>query len=388
MASLITDEPIQKNASKKPWTVRRALLRALPFLLLTPLGLLLTWLSTIDANVTEKLWSTSVYPVIAQCVSAVTGLFPFSVAELIIVLAIPGAAAALTVFVVRLVRGKGLRAVITARFVSTLLAIVSTGYFCFVLTGGINYNRLTFSDYSGLEVRESTSDELAGLCRSLAENANELRAQVNTDENGVFTLSQSVGETAELARTSFSALHERYPVLAGRYSRPKPVVFSRVMSWLDIAGIFIPMTFESNVNVDMPDYSIPVTMCHEQTHLRGFMREDEANFIAYLACRDSDSIDFRYSGTMLALTYSMNALYKADYDVFCEIYATYCEGILADYAFNRAYWKQFEGPVAETSSKINDSYLKANNQSDGVQSYGRMVDLLLAEYRENTQNAK
>ena len=58
MASLITDEPIQKNASKKPWTVRRALLRALPFLLLTPLGLLLTWLSTIDANVTEKLWST------------------------------------------------------------------------------------------------------------------------------------------------------------------------------------------------------------------------------------------------------------------------------------------------------------------------------------------
>ncbi len=373
------------SASPKPWTVRRALLRALPFLLLTPLGLLLTWLSTLNADATERLWSTCIYPVLAQAVSAVTGLFPFSVAELIILLAIPALIVSIVVFAVRLVRGKGRRAVIAARYLSTLLAIVSTGYFCFVLTGGINYNRLTFSEYSGLEIRESSAEELTALCRSLAADANELRAQVNTDENGVFALSQSVRETASIARNSFSALHERYPVLAGRYSKPKPVVFSRVMSYLDIAGIFIPMTFESNVNVDMPDCSIPVTMCHEQTHLRGFMREDEANFIAYLACRSSDSVDFRYSGTILALTNSMNALYNVDYDAFCEIYYTYCDGILADYAYNRAYWKQFEGPVAETSSKINDSYLKANNQSDGVQSYGRMVDLLLAEYRRNAR---
>ncbi len=374
-----------KSAAKRPWTVRRAWLRALPFILLTPLGLLLGRLSTLDAAATERLWSTSVYPVLAQCVSAVTGLFPFSLAEMIIALSIPALTASVIVFVVRLVRGRGRRGVIVSRFVSTLLAIVSTGYFCFVLTGGINYNRLTFSDYSGLEIRESSVEELTALCRSLAADANELRAQTTVDENGVFALSQSVRETAVLARDSFSALHERYPVLAGRYSKPKPVVFSRVMSWLDIAGIFIPMTFESNVNVDMPDHSIPVTMCHEQTHLRGFMREDEANFIAYLACRDSDSIDFRYSGVMLALTNSMNALYRADYDAFCEIYYTYCDGILADYAFSREYWKQFEGPVAETSSKINDGYLKANNQTDGVQSYGRVVDLLLAEYRANSR---
>jgi hypothetical protein len=30
---------------------------------------------------------------------------------------------------------------------------------------------------------------------------------------------------------------------------------------------------------------------------------------------------------------------------------------------------------------MNDTYLKANAQSDGVASYGRMVDLQLAEYR-------
>ena len=41
-----------------------------------------------------------------------------------------------------------------------------------------------------------------------------------------------------------------------------------------------------------------------------------------------------------------------------------------------------DGKVAEVSNKVNDTYLKVNKQEDGVKSYGRMVDLLLAQYRE------
>jgi hypothetical protein len=37
--------------------------------------------------------------------------------------------------------------------------------------------------------------------------------------------------------------------------------------------------------------------------------------------------------------------------------------------------------VREVSSKVNDTYLKVQGQSQGVRSYGRMVDLLLAERR-------
>jgi hypothetical protein len=51
-----------------------------------------------------------------------------------------------------------------------------------------------------------------------------------------------------------------------------------------------------------------------------------------------------------------------------------------DLMYSSNYWKQFETKVAEISNKVNDSYLKANNQDDGVKSYGRMVDLLLAYY--------
>ena len=122
-------------------------------------------------------------------------------------------------------------------------------------------------------------------------------------------------------------------------------------------------------------------MCHELSHLRGFMREDEANFIGYLAFRQSESAEFQYSGVMLALVHSMNSLYSVDQDAFFALAQQYSPGVAMDFQYNNLYWQQFEGAVAEVSSKVNDSYLKANFQSDGVQSYGRMVDLLLADYR-------
>ena len=44
--------------------------------------------------------------------------------------------------------------------------------------------------------------------------------------------------------------------------------------------------------------------------------------------------------------------------------------------------KPTEGPVSRVSDKVNDTYLRANAQEEGSKSYGRMVDLLLGEYRQ------
>lgn len=56
---------------------------------------------------------------------------------------------------------------------------------------------------------------------------------------------------------------------------------------------------------------------------------------------------------------------------------------VADLAYNNAYWNHFDGKVAEASTRMNDTYLKLQNQTDGVKSYGRMVDLMLAYYAES-----
>ena len=79
--------------------------------------------------------------------------------------------------------------------------------------------------------------------------------------------------------------------------------------------------------------------------------------------------------------YKRQALYGADPDTYFSLNAGLNDGVLQDLSVNNQYWKQFEGPVSDVASSVNDAYLKANQQQDGVQSYGRMVDLLLADYR-------
>ena len=117
-------------------------------------------------------------------------------------------------------------------------------------------------------------------------------------------------------------------------------------------------------------------------HQRGFAREDEANFIAYLVCKSSDYSEFQYSGYLLAAIYSMNALYEYDPDSYKELSAKYSDGVRRDLRYDADFWKQFAGPAEKLQEKVNDTYLKSNKQSDGIHSYGRMVDLLLAEYKQ------
>ena len=112
------------------------------------------------------------------------------------------------------------------------------------------------------------------------------------------------------------------------------------------------------------------------------MREDEANFVAYLACRSSDNPEFRYSGSILAYIYSGNALYSQNLEAFRQVREKLCDQAVADLLHHNAYWDTYRGTVSEVSDKVNDVYLKVNSQEDGTKSYGRMVDLLLAWNRE------
>ncbi len=320
------------------------------------------------------------YLVYAKILSTLTRWMPFSLMEILILLLCVFVPVFLVVSVVQLIRKKrGFW-----KFFLNLFCVISIVFAMFTFGCGTNYYRYTFAERSGLTLQKSTDEELAALCRALALKINEVRPQLSEDESGVMSTEQlEYSEIASRAAEEISALGADYPEFESDLGAPKPVLLSRMMSYTNTSGIFSAFTMEANVNTDMPDYLLPATMCHELSHLHGYMREDEANFIAYLACRQSESPEFRYSGLMLAFLYSNNALFASDRELGSECYALLCEGARRDFAANSAYWKQFEGKVAEVSQKINDAYLKANDQSDGTKSYGRMVDLLLALYRRD-----
>ena len=142
---------------------------------------------------------------------------------------------------------------------------------------------------------------------------------------------------------------------------------------------------EAQYNRLITPYNIPHTICHELSHLNGYMREDEANFVGYLACVLSDDASFRYSGYCLGYIYISNALYTVDYDRWDEQRLLLRDEVGKDLSENTIYWSRYQTKLAEIKQTANDNYLKINHQEDGVKSYGRVVDLLLAYYRNEIQ---
>ena len=357
-------------------------------LILIPISLLLILLARKSSFFSEQIFAKHIYKWISQIVSSITGLFPFSIAEALVVLLPLVIIVLLLRFILRMILDKKDRGERLWRGILNVLCTASIIFFLFTIFAGLNYYRYPFTSYSNLEIRESTVEELYELTQGLMLQANELRAQVPmTDELGVFQLSVNDTKLARLANDAFKLLAEDYPVLGGVYGAPKPILFSKLMSQTEITGIFIPFTMEANVNVDVPDYTIPVTMLHELARLRGFMREDEANFIAYLAGMKSGHVDLQYSSTMLALIIAGNALYDQSPDLYFDIRNSFSDEVVKDIRANSEYWQQYKDSVVSTvSSRINDTYLKVNAQADGVKSYGRMLDLLLAQHRrENAE---
>ena len=351
-------------------------------LLLVPISFLLILLAKHSTFFAEYIFALRIYKWISQIVSLIIGILPFSLAEILFISLPIVILVAMVRFIIGMVKDKGNRGIRVLKGILNVLCVFSVLLFTFVITGGINYYRYTFSHYSNLEIRDSSVLELLELTESLAIQANEIRSNVpQTDEEGVFQLSVSTSELGKLANQAFDELSKDYPVLGGSYGAPKPILLSPLMSHTETTGIFIPFTMEANVNVAVPHYTIPATMLHEMAHLRGFMREDEANFIAYMASMKSDNIEIQYSGIMMALVYAGNALYDQDPTLYFQVRNQYSEEVRKDVRASAAYWSQFRDTVISTvSNKMNDTYLKANNQADGVQSYGRMVDLLIANY--------
>ncbi len=364
-------------------------------LILIPISLIILFLAQANPWIAEYVFARGIYKWLSQGFSLITGMVPFSIMEIeVIVLPILGIILILRFLwgiVKKIYKAQSNLGYYIANGLLNGACIFSVFLFLFVIFAGVNYQRYSFAAYSGLEIKASSVEELYNLNVELAKEASDIRTKLHIegaeDENGVVRLSSDDwNEIGKEAAESFDKLAEKYPVLGGNYGTPKPVSFSKFMSRMEITGIYWPFTLEANVNVDTTEYSIPVTMNHELAHLRGFMREDEANFIAYLACRESEDLTFQYSGVMLALSYVSNELYKADKELYGKVAELYNPYMIADMREEYYYWKQFEDTVISTiSNTMNDTYLKANNQADGVKSYGRMVDLLLAEYRENSK---
>lgn len=356
-------------------------------------GFILMYISRISRTFAQW-YSTHIYPLWVNMTGRVMGFFAFSVSEALLYTVLLLTVLTFFGIVIRAVKKCAAKCEVKREFAAwggTLYVFAGALFCLYALNCGINYHRASFSESSGIEVERYTADELKDVCLWLTGEVNGLSGKVNRDAEGVMRLglkngSNSGADERETDRGAMNReavramerLGQDYPELSGYYPNPKGLLCPWILSVQQLTGIYSPFTVEANYNSGIVDYNIPFTMCHELSHLRGFMQEEEANFIAFLASSGSENNDFRYSGYLMGWTYCMNVLYKADYDAWEEVRGQLSEEAEPDLAANREFWDRYDGRIAEVSNKVNDTYLKANDQSEGVASYDQMVDLIVA----------
>ena len=376
--------PPSRHAPSPPDRVRRSQIRLFAISLVLAAASAILGICARMVPGFAHTYSITVYPVLVNTIGRFSSIFPFSLSEAGLYLA-----AVFCILNLLFLIKKPLAALSRLFFLACLLL------FLYTAGCGINYYRTPFSYEAGMVMEQSSAGELYSLCLFLTEQINSTLTE--TDHSGDALKGLYPGQTEDTPLPSAAMLRElgmegvksmkglgtAYPQLSGYYPYPKPLMNPRLLSIQQLCGIYSPFTIEANYNREMPYYNIPHTICHELSHLKGFMREDEANFIGYLACIGSGSPDFRYSGYLTGWVYAGNALAKVDLEAYYDLYGRLAPEAARDLSWNNQFWDRFDGKVAEASTQLNDRYLKANNQEDGVRSYGRMVDLMLAYYRDS-----
>ncbi|MDE5700593.1 MAG: DUF3810 domain-containing protein [Lachnospiraceae bacterium] len=356
----------------------------------------------------------NIFPIWLNTYARLTSKVPFSVGEIMLILA-----AAITIFgigfwVVNLisrqkykkaVRGFGKFYAWTALVVSYVMTLN-----CFILYHSSSFSdkyladRLeeemmvaSISDHAAAQVRIKddtianettyTKRELAILRDYIVERCNELEKVIPHDDSGDAYYD---GDLVEASRQAMIKLGEEYDQLSGFYVTPKYLSFSDFFSQQYIMGYYFPFSMEANINSVMYITNVAPTVCHELAHTKGFIYEDDANMIGYLACINSDDPFLQYCGYLSVLSY-VNKDFRNSIGNNKDVYMKHeriSDGVANDNIFlTRESWQSVEktavvktSTVKKVSDKLMDTTLKLNGVEEGMLQYNNVVGLLLTYY--------
>ena len=303
------------------------------------------------------------YPVISAGLSFVSSWLPFSFEEMVVggyILAL------IVVLLVAIAKRQGFWSWLG----KTVLVTVSLAVWLYI-GWGINYFRTPL--YDRLDVQPAAYDEMA-FTRFLTDYTRDLNGSAGTPAAWDYSkLEASIKAfySANLTECGYTALrpwqHVKKPLLNPLYSA------------VGVQGFMGPFFCESQLNLDLREAEIPFTMAHELAHLAGVTSEAEANYWAYVYCRQSDIPGVRYSGNLALLPYvassASDLLSEARYATW---YAAVSPKAKADYAANREFWDSKRVPLIDGIQRwMMDKFLKTNGVAEGAKDYYGVVGMIM-----------
>lgn len=331
-------------------TALRPLLAALAVAGLAALGAALA-----EPAWVERVYTRGLYPAVAGAIGAATAPVPFSLTELLQAGGLLGGLAFLGLAARR------------PRAWLWLTVAAALAYPLFLGVWGLNYRRVPLADTLGLELRPAHARELRALVDEAVATVNAEWVPLEPDP-GVLT------RAADVYRANPAPWRPAPPVPV------KPLLASPLYTRMNLLGFFFPFTGEPHVNAETPPPMLAWAALHELAHQQGFAQEDEASFVAVVVGREAAEPAFRYSTAFYVVIQAIGAMGR-DGAGQAAAWDALAPAVQAD----AEAWGRFLGrrspTLARAADAVNDAYLRSQGVPDGTRSYGRVVDLLLAERR-------
>ncbi|HBG53408.1 MAG TPA: hypothetical protein DDW70_04255, partial [Rikenellaceae bacterium] len=234
-------------------------------LLVLALSVVLLILFRLFPSFMDTVYSSFLYILIAQGVSTLVALIPFSLAEVLLYL--------LVFFLLfYLVRG------IVIMFVKPLSQVkviwkknlIATASFllwvisAYMLTCGLHYHRLFLEDRLAYPQLQVTTSDLTNMAGALVREVNLAASYTRRTPQGDMIPDHTFDRYKKDIALAYDSLAVTTGLrTGGRYPATKTILASRGMSYAYMSGFFFPWTLEANVNKDVPVFRLPAIMAHE-----------------------------------------------------------------------------------------------------------------------------
>ena len=339
--------------------------------------LLIIKLLSLNSSWIENHYSIGLFSSIAVALRTITGWLPVSLGDLLYLGAFVWLFKRLINAIIVIRKKKATKNWWLEGLKKTLV-IGASIYIIFNLFWGLNYNRKGIAYQLGLKVTHYTVADLKLLDSLLVEKVNYNNRLLATSQNR----HPKSKELYERAVNCYSETSQQYPFLVYKKPSIKSSMFSKLESYLGFTGYYNPFTGEAQVNNVAPSFTRPYTATHEMAHQLGYAREDEANFVGYLAASSSTDTLFHYSTYFDLFTYANHEVYLYDSSYAKAEYKSLDTAVKVDLKEIRDFWRHHENPVEPVISWMYGKYLMANQQPKGVYTYNEVIANLIAFYKK------
>lgn len=333
--------------------------------------ILLIKIISLFPEVVERFYSTGLYPIISRFFRMVFGWIPFSIGDILYFFI----GLTLLISIIRWIKDKFKN---TISKIFKLGAYLSVFYFFFHFFWGLNYYRNSLYINLKLEKKSYTVEQLSNLTQKILTQLKQIHVKLVANDSLAVIVPYSKNEILDKTQLAYDALAKDYPQFKYNTVSLKNSIFSVPLSYMGFSGYLNPLSGEAQVNNNVPKIDLPSISCHEVAHQLGIGFENEANFIGFLAATSSEDLYFQYSANLKALRYCISGLYFFDQTKANEFIEQIPKGILKNSKESETFWLSYKNKLEPFFKLFYDSYLKANQQKEGMLTYSKMVDLLIA----------